>query len=39
MVFEAVYFGSRGKKLSGQIIDNLAYPPGLGPISALCRGE
>jgi hypothetical protein len=34
MVFEAVYFGSRGKKLSGQIIDNLAYPPGPGPISA-----
>jgi hypothetical protein len=34
MIFEAVYFGSRGKKLSGQIIDNLAYPPGPGPISA-----
>jgi hypothetical protein len=34
MIFEVVYFGSRGKKLSGQIIDNLANPPGPGPIAA-----
>jgi hypothetical protein len=33
LLFEAVYFGSRGKKLSGQIIDNLAYPPGPAPIA------
>jgi hypothetical protein len=34
MVLEAVYFGSRGQRLSGQIIDNSANPPGPGPVSA-----
>jgi hypothetical protein len=34
IVLEGVYFGSRGEKLSGQIIDNSANPPGPGPVSA-----
>src|SRR5260370_93778 len=34
MVLEGVYFGSRGEKLSGQIIDNSANPPGPGPVAA-----
>jgi Carboxypeptidase regulatory-like domain len=34
LVAEAVYFGSRGVRISGQLLDNTAAFPGPGPISA-----
>jgi hypothetical protein len=34
LAIEAAYFGSKGVKLCGQIIDNTAIVPGSGPISA-----
>lgn len=34
LVAEAVYFGSRGVRISGQLLDNTAAYPGPGPISA-----
>ncbi len=34
LVAEAVYFGSRGVRISGQLLDNTAAYPGSGPIAA-----
>ena len=34
LVAEAVYFGSRGVRISGQLLDNTAAYPGPGPIAA-----
>jgi hypothetical protein len=34
LMTEAVYFGSHGVKISGQLLDNTAMEPGPGPISA-----